>query len=145
MNQAVYDKAIRLLNIRLHTTGELFQKLKLRKFKPDEIAEVVRELERLKFLDDERFTRIFVENMKAYKDWGYFGIKAKLIKKQVPADIMEHTLEEFFTAEDELKTAKRLAAKLKSRGRGSYEKMTRSLSNRGFRNEVIAKMVNLDK
>ena len=141
MNQKAYDKAIQLLNMRMHASGELAQKLKTKGFADSDIREVIKKLEDLRFLDDEHFARIFVENMKAYKDWGYFGLKAKLIKKYLPSDIIERTLERFYPPEVELAVAERLVKKLKNRGRGRYQKLARSLASKGFRNEIIGKVL----
>jgi regulatory protein len=141
LNQKIYEKAIQLLSNRMHTTGELLDKLKKRKFPEKEIWPVLKHLEELKFLDDERFAQIFVENMKLYRDWGYFGIKAKLIKKRVPNDLAEAALGDFFTLEDELVVAERFLGKLKKRGRSEYEQIMRSMSSKGFRMDVIQKLV----
>lgn len=141
MNEKIYDKAIKLLSLRLHTTGELYRKLKARGFKEEEIRPVLRKLEELKFLDDERFAQIFVDNLKRYKDFGYYGIKAKLLLRQIPSDLAEEALREFFTLEEEEAVAKRLVAKLKRQGRTDWDKLVRSLTSRGFRNEVIRKVL----
>ncbi|MDP2703811.1 MAG: RecX family transcriptional regulator [bacterium] len=133
LNQKIYEKAIQLLSIRLHTTGELQQKLAKRGFASNEIIPILKRLEELKFLDDERFAQIFVDNLKRYKDFGYYGIKAKLLKARIPSNIAERALSEFFTAEDEIVVAKRLVSKLKRQGREDWKKLTASLANRGFR------------
>ena len=137
MNQEIYEKAIKLLTVRQHATGELQRKLQAKGFRPNEILLVLRRLEELKFLDDQRFAEIFVENLKRYKDWGYYGIKAKLAARLVPSDIAAAALAEFFTPEDETRVAERLAIKLKRQGKSSYEKLARAMTARGFRSEVI--------
>jgi regulatory protein len=141
INEKVYDKAIRLLNIRLHTTGELFQKLKLRGFKPADIRPVIAQLEAQKFLDDQRFAEIFVDNLKRYKDFGFYGIKVKLLKRQIPAEIIERALQEYFTKEDEEAVARRLVSKLKARGRQEWKKLAQALQSRGFRSDIIRKIL----
>lgn len=141
LNEKVYDKAIRLLNIRLHTSGELFKKLKSRGFKPVDIYPVIRQLEEQKFLDDERFAEIFVDNLKRYKDFGYYGIKAKLLARQIPSDIIEKALAEFLSVEDEVFVARRLIGKLRRQGRKDWGKLMRSLQSRGFRSEVIREVL----
>lgn len=141
MNEKIYEKAIKLLAGRLHTTGELLQKLKLRNFQKADILPVLRQLEAEGFLDDERFAQIFVENLKLYKDFGYYGIKAKLLKKQIPHEIAEGVLAEFYTLEDEFRVAGRLTHKLKRQGRNKKEQILRSLQSRGFRSEIIYKIM----
>jgi len=139
INQEIYDKAIKLLSIRLHTTGELHRKLKQRGFKDPDILPVLRRLEELDFLNDERFAQIFVDNLKRFKDWGYYGIKAKLQQRQIPSDISAAALSDFFTALDEEAVAHRLVGKLKKRKQATYEKLARSMQSKGFRMEAIKK------
>lgn len=141
MNEAVYEKAVKLLSHRFHTTGELLRKLLVRGFPASDIHPVLRKLEEQKFLDDEKFAEIFVDNLKRYKDFGYYGIKAKLLKRQIPSGLAEQALSEFFTEEDELAVAKRVVAKLKKQGRKEWEKLMRSLTSRGFRNQVTRKVL----
>lgn len=136
MNEIIYEKAIKLLAIRLHTTGELHRKLKQRGFKDPDILPVLRKLEELDFLNDQRFAEIFIDNLKRYKDFGYFGIKAKLAARQIPHEIMAQTLGEFFTAADELVVAERLMKKL---SRKTYEQKARAFQSRGFRLEATKK------
>ncbi len=141
LNQKVYEKAVKLLSVRLHTTGELYRKLKIRGFQDQAIRPVLRQLEEQKFLDDERFAQIFVDNFKRYKDFGYFGVKAKLLSRQIPSEMAAKALEEFLTLEDEKKIAERLLKKLKRQGRSGYEKLARSLKSRGFRLDVIGPLL----
>jgi len=138
--QQAYNQAIKYLSFRLHTLGELQDKL-LRKRLPQQVVlEVLHRLEELDFLNDERYARVFVENLKQYKDFGYYGIKAKLLRKRIPTEIIARVLDEFFSLEDETKVARRYAEKLKRRRRSTYEKLVRSFSSKGFRTEVIAEV-----
>lgn len=142
INQKVYDQAIKLLSIRLHTTGELHQKMRQRGFRDRDIVPVLRKLEELGFLDDERFAQIFVDNLKRYKDWGHYGIKAKLLARRIPSEIAEAALKEFFTLVDEETVARRFIGKLKRQGRKDFEKLMRSLASKGFRSDIIRKVIN---
>jgi regulatory protein len=137
----VYDKAVQLLSMRMHTTGELHQKLQKRGFKDEDIRPVLHRLEELKFLDDEKFAQIFVDNFKRYKDFGYFGIKTKLMQRRVPSDIIEKALAEFFSPDDERAVALRLIKKLKKTGRTKYDQLARSLQSRGFRSAVVGALL----
>lgn len=141
ISEKIYDKAVKLLSVRLHTTGELYRKLKARGFAAAEIEPVLRKLEEQKFLDDGRFAEIFVDNFKRYKDWGYYGIKAKLLGRQIPSDIAAAALAEFFLVEDELQVGSRLVKKLKKQGRTDFAKLMASLQGKGFRSEVIRKIL----
>lgn len=141
LNEKIYEKAVKFLAVRMHTTGELHRKLKARGFRDAEILPVLRQLEEQRFLDDERFAQIFVDNFKRYRDFGYFGVKAKLHARQIPSEMAQNALDQFLTLEDEKKIAERLLKKLKRQGRSGYEKLARSLQSRGFRGEVIGRLL----
>lgn len=141
IKEKVYEKAVRLLSIRMHTTGELFQKLKRKGFKPADIRPVIARLEEQKFLDDARFAEIFVDNLKRHKDWGYYGIKAKLLARQIPSDMAAEALAEFYPLEDEIQVAARFLKKQKSPQNITWEKKAQALQRRGFRNDVIARVL----
>lgn len=140
-NEKVYEKAVKLLSMRPHTTGELYRKLKTRGFKDSDIRPVLRKLEELRFLDDQRFAEIFVDNLKRYKDFGFYAIKKKLHERQIPSDLAEEALKQFFTVEDELEVARRAVTKLKRQGRTQWEQLMRSLESRGFRSEAIREVL----
>lgn len=133
----VYDKAVHLLNMRMHTVGELHQKLRTKGFKDGDIRPVLRQLLEQKFLDDQKFAEIFVDSLKRHKDFGYYGIKAKLLSRKIPSDMAAKALDEYFNLDDELVVARRFVAKQKKLGRKIYEQLARSLQSKGFRNEVI--------
>jgi regulatory protein len=139
--QKAYDQAIKYLTIKFRTVGEIQEKLKLKKYPTDVIMLVLRELERLDFLNDERYAKIFVENLKNYKSFGFYGIKAKLMAKKIPTDMLEEVLDEFFPVEEEIVVARRFVKKLSRAGREEYGKVARSLSSKGFRTEVVAKVL----
>lgn len=137
LNEKIYAKAVKLLATRMHTTGELFQKLKKRDFEDGEIRAVLRDLEEKGFLDDGKFAEIFVENLKRYKEWGYFGIKQKLRQRLVDDEIAAQALDEYYSNEDELQVAERALMKMKKLGRTQLDKIIRSLQQKGFRSDVI--------
>ena len=139
--QKAYNQAVKYLTIKLRTVGEIQQKLKMKKYPVAVIMEVLRELERLDFLNDERYTKIFVENLKKYKSFGFYGIKAKLMAKKIPNDMIEGVLEEFFPVEEEIVVARRFVKKLARMGRKEYEKVARSLGSKGFRTEVTSRVL----
>lgn len=142
INQKIYDKAIQLLSVRLHTTGELFKKLKTRGFSPADIAPIIKQLEEQRFLDDQRFAEIFVDNLKRYKNWGYYGIKVKLLNRQIPADMAEAALAEYYTADEEAAVAVRYLQKITNQGKElPWEKLAGKLQSKGFRTEIIRQVL----
>ena len=139
--ELAYNQAIKYLSVRLHTTGELFDKLRKKKHPKDLAVRVIRRLEEIDFLNDQRFAQIFVENLKRYKSFGYYGIKAKLMQRKIPSEIIVSVLEEFLQVEEEMAVAKRFLAKLKRQQREGYAKLSRSMASKGFRTEVIREVL----
>jgi SOS response regulatory protein OraA/RecX len=112
-------------------------------------------------LDDERYAQVFLENLKVYKNLGYYGIKKKLMMKKLPIEVITKILDEGLSIQDELKIAKRFLKKegivAKASGdeessENSYntfdeekskqkQKLSAKLKSRGFRGDVIAKLV----
>lgn len=139
--EEAYNKAVMLLSTRMLTVGELHEKLRTRGFAQPVIVAVIRQLELADFINDQRYAQIFVENLKRYKDYGHYGIKTRLIKKKIPSEIIQEVLGQFFTAEDELEVAVRVAKKLKRQGRMTYEKAARSFATRGFSSDVVREVL----
>ena len=131
-----YEYAVFLLSLQLRTEGEI----------------------REKNLDDERYAVVFLENLKQYKNLGYYGIKKKFMMKKLSNELIDRVLEEGFTIEEEIKVAKRLLAKegiiaqpkdeeesryqtYNAEASKAKQKTSQRLKSRGFRGEVIGKLV----
>lgn len=158
MNYAMF-----LLNIRLRTEGELRGKLKAKSYKFTQhrseasgaglkiIDDVIRRLKDRHYIDDQRYAEVFLENLKKYKSWGYYGVKKKLMEKKLPMPIIENVLSEGLSEEEELEIAKRFIKKanslpLRGRAEGGVSreqrtKLARKLAAKGFRGSVVAKLV----
>ncbi|MEK7617683.1 MAG: RecX family transcriptional regulator [Patescibacteria group bacterium] len=147
-----YDYAMFLLNIRLRTEGEIASKLQIKNYKFQIIQEVIAGLKAQRYLDDLRYAEVYLENLKKYKNWGYYGIKKKFMEKKLSSIIIEQVLTEGLSEEEELAIAKKLFTKLNSlplRGRDKGGVMTREdksrlaqkLKARGFRGNIISKLI----
>jgi regulatory protein len=154
-----YEYAVFLLSLKLRTVGEVLLKMQGRGYGENVIAEVLEKLKDQRYLDDQRYAEIFLENLKAYKNLGYYGIKKKFMEKKISTPLIESVLAQGLSLEDELKIMKRLLKKegfeAKSKvddGESTYQtfdedsskqkqKIMNRLKSRGFRGEVIARLV----
>jgi|GEM_PF-597342 SOS response regulatory protein OraA/RecX len=164
-----YEYAVFLLSLQLRTVGEIRQKMEGRGYTSAVIENTIDELHRQKYLDDERYAEVFLDNLKQYKNLGYYGIKRKFMAKKLPSGIIGKILDEGLSVEDELKIAKRYLKKELPSGvilspsasedeesltyvRRSFagaqddaeiakQKIVAKLKSRGFRGEVIARLV----
>ncbi|MDE2311943.1 MAG: regulatory protein RecX [Patescibacteria group bacterium] len=157
---SAYDYAVFLLSLRLRTVGEMRDKMQQRGYSPEIIVQTLEELHRQRYLDDGRYAEVFLENVKAYKDLGYYGIKKKFLAKRLPVKLVEKVLNEGLSLNDELVIAERVLKKAgyKAKALGGdgdgpryntydeklskqKQKLAQKLKSRGFRGEVIAKLI----
>lgn len=166
-----YEYAVFLLSLQLRTVGEIRYKMEERGYTSAIIEQVMDQLHSQKYLDDERYAMVFLDNLKQYKNLGYYGIKKKFLMKKLPADLIGKVLDEGLSVDDEIKIAKRFLKKegvvVKSpsddvvqapglpneQGEALHyntydetqskqkQKIMAKLKSRGFRGEVIAKLV----
>ena len=144
--QKAMNSAARILARRDHTKFELSQKLKLRNFSEDIIHKVLSECERLHYLDDERTSLIFLDQVKR-RGYGSLRIRHEFRKKGLRGDLFEKILKDGCSEDDDRVNAKRvLLKKMKSfdreiDGRKRKEKMYRFLNSRGFPDAVISELI----
>ncbi len=156
--EKAYEYAVFLLSLQLRTEGEIREKMQARGYTPEIIDKVISQLLAQKYLDDERYAVVFLENLKQYKNLGYYGIKKKFMMKKLPNELIDRVLEEGLSIDEEIKIAKRLLAKegvtpkQKTDEESRYQtynaeeskkkqKTSQRLKSRGFRGEVIGKLV----
>lgn len=155
--EKAYEYAVYLLSLSLRTSGEMENKLKEKGYAQETIHKVIEELKTARYVDDRRYAEVYLENLKKYKTFGYYGIKKKLMEKRLPQNIIERVLNEGLGEEEELKIAKRF---LKKHEAGSVYKTKKTLPGfeedakqeakqklaqkfraRGFRNSIIVKLL----
>lgn len=143
LEEKAYAYAVYLLGLKLRTEGEMREKLRIKKFTSEAVEKVIGELLKNRYVDDLRYAEVYMENLKKYKQFGFFGIKKKLMEKKLPLALIESVLIDGLSEAEELKIALRFV-KNKKMGELSYEdkqKLAQKMKNRGFRGSVIAKML----
>jgi len=154
-----YDYAVFLLSLKLRTVGEVLTKMKARGYSERVIDQVLERLKENKYLDDQRYAEIFLENLKAYRSFGFYGIKKKFMEKKVPPEIIEAVLGQGLSVAEETKIAERLLKKEGFEVKKPAEdeeiqyrtfdedsskqkaKIANRLKSRGFRGEVISRLL----
>lgn len=160
--EKAYDYAVFLLSLKLRTVGEVLKKMQGRGYTEAIIENTLLKLKEQKYLNDDRYAEIYLENLKMYKNFGFYGIKKKFMERSLPLTLIEKVLEEGLPVSEEIKIAQRL---LKKEGfavkavelddevtyttytdRDSEEnkekaKLRNRLKSRGFRGEVISKVL----
>jgi len=144
--EEIKEKALRLLALRAHSTGELSQKL-LRKFPQErtEIESILAEFVEFKILDDLNFAKEYVHYRQSFSPRGKFALKMELQKKDIAPEIIAEVLGDL-ESDNELAQAQELAEKKLRTFSESLtkakqkEKLFRFLVSRGFSQEIIWKV-----
>lgn len=142
-----YDYAMYLLNLQLRTSGELLYKMKEKGYTEATIHKVIDELILNKYVNDASYAEVYLENLKKYKTFGFYGIKKKLMEKRLPQDLIERVLNQNLSEEEELKIARRFLEKQGRKPESAdgqvniKQKLAQKLRARGFRGSVIAGLV----
>jgi regulatory protein len=105
----VFDKAqrdaLRLLNRRAYSSGELRDRLARREHEPATIDQVVEHLLARGFVDDAAYARAVVEQTLARKPAGRRLLAAKLMQKRLPREVIDATLDHTIEQRDVLADA----------------------------------------
>lgn len=128
-----------------HSSGEMLEKMRRWQLADDARERVLDRLIDEKFVDDERFARLFVREKIRFDRWGRRKIEQALYQKGVASDISRRVLDE---VDDEAYVAelkKLIAAKRRSvQAESDYEmraKLTKYALGRGFGYKVIRRCI----
>lgn len=160
--QKYLQKAIQFLSYRPRSEKEVRDKLlrhsgkRVRRAHPESdsindlgviIDQVIEKLKQQKFINDEEFARMWIEQRTQFKPRSMRVIKMELKQKGISQEIIESRIKNQELSEDtDLKQAKRLVQKRMQRYKGLekrelYEKLGRFLASKGFDWDTIKKSV----
>jgi regulatory protein len=135
---SAYEKAVRLLSMRMHTSYELKKKLKQKGFSDDNIRVALEKLTAEGYLNDGSTAESYLNSLINHKTFGYYGIKAKMMQKGIDVRVIDILLEENFPPDKEAE----LAARYVSKNNLSGIKAAVGLKRKGFRSQIVAKYFN---
>ncbi len=155
-----YEYAVFLLSLKLRTVGEVINKMQGRGYTESVIEKTIDQLKNQHYLNDQQYAEIFLENLKTYRNFGYYGIKKKFIDKKLPKELIEEILSLGLSIKEEQKIAERFLKRegydvkpKASDNEVQYQtygedgenkqknKMFNRLKSRGFRSEVISRLL----
>ncbi len=130
-----------------YCTAELRQKLRRWQVPAADAQAIVEELQRKRFVDDDRYARAFVRQKVAFARWGRRKIAAALAAKRITGAAAREALDTIDAAEYAAALRAVVAAKARSLGPealATYEGRTRLFrhaASRGFETELISKTI----
>ncbi|MDR0333462.1 MAG: RecX family transcriptional regulator [Dysgonamonadaceae bacterium] len=128
---------------------DIKRKLKNMGLPENEIEKIINKLTAEKYIDESRFTRIFINDKLRFNKWGERKIKEALRCKFVPKEIIENAFSEFSDTSLVESLPDLLAKKRKSiAGKSEYEintKLIRFALGKGFTmDDVLKCLKNID-
>jgi len=94
-----YKYAISLISKKLRTEKELITKLKLKQYDDIAIDEIISRLKELNYINDNIYSKKYVEILSKKKGFGLTRIKNELLKKGIKKEIINEVLNNDFTIE----------------------------------------------
>lgn len=130
------NAALRLLGRRDHSTTELRRKLSQRGFAPGHIAFAIAECERMQYLDDAQFCRMYTLQQRR-KGYGILHIARMLKTKGLSDSQIDESLSRNCSDRDQIEDCRQVLAKKRrsyspANDAGTMRRLYRFLLNRGF-------------
>ena len=140
----VDDKIMTYVLYKMRTVAETRRKCHMLKYEDDYIDEVIDYLVEAGYLNDDNYTKKYIENVLRLKNDSANGIKIDLMQKGVSEDIIEKYLYSDEVKEFEENSCMILAEK-KYKSTLDILKVKKFLINKGFTYDAVAKAIdNLD-
>jgi regulatory protein len=141
------DQGMRYLAIRPHSRFELVRKMKEKGYRSDVIDFALADLEKIDLINDEDFSRLFIQNELRLHPVGKLLLSKKLAARGVHRDIFEPLIKELYPDELENEIARELAQKFIRNNsllqeRKLKEKLVRFMQGKGFNWEKINMVLN---
>jgi regulatory protein len=145
MEEKFYNFALRFLSYRPRSEKEIRDKLRTKQIGPQIIEKIIFKLKEKKFINDEEFARMWIENRNRFKPRSMRLIKLELKQKGISRDLIEKLVDNS-SEDDDLKQAKKLAEKKIDKFRKLskqeiYQKLGRYLAAKGFSWDTIKKAI----
>ena len=135
----IKDYTVFLLGLSMQTADKLREKLLRKGYGKEEIENALAWLIELGYINDNSFAQSYFEGLKNYKHFGYYGMKRKMIEKKFGPKLIDQLLKTL-SAKEELEIARKFLSGKKNK---TAEQQMRMLQNRGFRMDVILKVVKI--
>ncbi|AHM56818.1 regulatory protein RecX [Peptoclostridium acidaminophilum DSM 3953] len=141
------DSALRQLSYRMKSEKELKDSLGRKGYSAELVEDVMSELKKRGYVDDQGFARMYAQSLLSSKKDGSRAVKMKLSQKGISREVTQSVVEELTSDEKEYEAALELAMK---KLRGSYKndepdaifrKLGGFLSRKGYSYEIVMKVL----
>jgi regulatory protein len=134
--------ALNYLNYKQRTEKEIRKKLKEKKISEKSTDKIISILKDLKFLNDDQYAKMYLEEKLANNPKGKRVIAMKLAEKGISKEVINNVIDSKYSEDTEIKKAKELLSKYLKKVRAKSEsdkrqKCYRYLLSRGFDYEIV--------
>jgi regulatory protein len=142
--------AFSFLNYKPRTEKELRRKLKEKKISEKNSDRVILTLKDLKYLDDNQYAKMYLEEKLANNPKGKRVIAMKLAEKGINKEVIKNVVDTNYNEETEIKKAKELLSKYVKKVRAKSpidkkQKCYRYLLSRGFDYEIVKSVCKVEE
>ena len=140
--QTPFDRALKYLSIRQRSVKEINDYLLKKNYAKSDIDEAIKRLIELKFLNDDDFTRVFIENRQRKgksKRSIEFELKLKGVSKDQSEEILENAKSDYKTALEFI--TKRIKQYDRFEREEKKRKIISRLRSRGYNWDIISKVL----
>jgi regulatory protein len=142
IRQECLDRAMKYLSGRLHSREELRKKLARQEYSAAMIDEVLEELKRLGYVDDDRFAKTKALSAAQHKHHGPRRAMMELMRAGVKKDVADAAVGEVYESNDNVAEARKLAMKQAERLKKldpqvAKRRLAGMLARRGFDYDAI--------
>jgi regulatory protein len=147
MEEKFYNLALHFLSYRIRSEKEVRDKLKTKQVDPQTLEKVIAKLKEKKFINDEEFARMWIENRNRFKPRSLRLIKFELKNKGIDNDLINSLINDSgFVVQSDLDSAKKLIEKKIEKFKNLpeqeiYQKLGRFLASKGFNWDTIKKSI----
>ncbi|MBR9997511.1 MAG: RecX family transcriptional regulator [Cyclobacteriaceae bacterium] len=143
----LFNKILKFCAYQERSENDVIEKLKTFKLNASETGKILKRLKEEKFIDNQRFARIYTTGKLRHNKWGRIRIRYELKRKCINNDDIEQALDSI--DEDEYsQTLIELIKKKKGsiRDRNPFilrNKIAQYLSSKGFENDLVWHMIKI--
>jgi regulatory protein len=148
VNTISYEQALRQLAAYCSRSErciwDVGRKMDVWEIPADQQNQIIQQLQKEKFLNEERYCKAFVNDKSKYNRWGINKIRFELRKKQIPENLIQEALKNLDPEETHERLRVLIEQKKKSvKGKNDWEirqKLLRFAASRGFSQEEVERV-----
>lgn len=129
-----YNACLKYITVRIRSTKEIIDYLKRKKTSEEDIAEIIEKLQKENILNDDYFTKCFINDKLKFTSWGKYRIKNELKKHNIDSIIIDKYLNNITYEQLYEKLDKLIDKQIKS---------NHKLDNNKLRNKIYHNFLNL--